>query len=150
MMWYLLIVVVLTLFSAAVLRRKKQIVTHAGGIVYRQKGGQMLFLIVTSSTNKNKWVLPKGKIESGETPEATAVREVREEAGVIAKPVKQAGTVAYAKKGNRITVVYFLMEFEANNKGAMEDRKAEWLEKDEMLKRLTNIRVVELISNLQV
>jgi 8-oxo-dGTP pyrophosphatase MutT (NUDIX family) len=37
----------------------------------------------------HKWVLPKGMIEAGETPEETAVREVKEEMGVEARIVRK-------------------------------------------------------------
>jgi len=38
----------------------------------------------------HKWVLPKGMIEKGETPEETAVRETEEELAVVAKIVESA------------------------------------------------------------
>ena len=36
-------------------------------------------LLVTSRTNKNKWIVPGGGIDSGESPKTAAIREVDEE-----------------------------------------------------------------------
>lgn len=48
----------------------------AGGIVQNEEKG-LLFI-----HRLQKWDLPKGKIEAGETPEVAAVREIEEETGV--------------------------------------------------------------------
>ena len=48
----------------------------AGGLV-RKEGNQILFIF-----RYGKWDLPKGKMEPGEKPAETAVREVTEETGV--------------------------------------------------------------------
>jgi 8-oxo-dGTP pyrophosphatase MutT (NUDIX family) len=42
-----------------------------------------------------RWQLPKGLIDSGETPEAAAIREVREEAGVSTKLVAPLERIEY-------------------------------------------------------
>jgi len=48
----------------------------AGGIVFNDSG-KILFIL-----RNNKWDLPKGKSETGETIETTALREVEEECGI--------------------------------------------------------------------
>lgn len=53
-----------------------KIVTAAGGLV-RNAANDLLLIF-----RRNHWDLPKGKIDSGETEEQTAVREVEEETGV--------------------------------------------------------------------
>ena len=50
--------------------------SHAGAVVYRLEDGQILYLIETARNNPAHWVLPKGHIEAGETPEKAAEREV--------------------------------------------------------------------------
>ena len=53
----------------------------AGGVAFRQIGtGHEIVIISMNPTGR--WQLPKGLIDDGETPEAAALREVREEAGV--------------------------------------------------------------------
>ena len=52
-------------------------VMAAGGIVLRQ--GQTPLVAVVRLRKRNEWVLPKGKLDDGETPRAAAEREVVEE-----------------------------------------------------------------------
>jgi 8-oxo-dGTP pyrophosphatase MutT (NUDIX family) len=66
----------------------------AGGVVFRPRddGGFDVALILT---HERRWQLPKGWIDEGESPEQTAVREVREEAGVDAEIVGPLGEIRY-------------------------------------------------------
>lgn len=54
----------------------------AGGVVYRKgkKSGEVEILLIQDA--KNRWTIPKGHIEEGETAKQTAVREVGEETGL--------------------------------------------------------------------
>ncbi len=54
----------------------------AGGIVYRRnsKNNQLEILLIQDA--KDRWTIPKGHIEEGETSKETAEREVREETGL--------------------------------------------------------------------
>lgn len=61
----------------------------AGGVVYRLDRGYCEFLIGKHS-GYHKWVLPKGLVEKGESYIETAVREVEEEVGVVARVVGEA------------------------------------------------------------
>jgi 8-oxo-dGTP pyrophosphatase MutT (NUDIX family) len=110
--------------------------THAGGIVYKKDEGRTLYLIVSSLSIKNKWVLPKGHIEKNEKAIDAAVREVLEEGGVLAKPVKKAGIVHYRKKGRRLRCVYFIMECLQAEGIGLDNRKVLWVEKQQALEML--------------
>lgn len=48
----------------------------------RRGGGRHELLLVHKPRKKDSWQLPQGGAEEGETPEQTALRELREEAGV--------------------------------------------------------------------
>lgn len=53
----------------------------AGGIVFRRnQAGQVEILLIQDA--KDRWTIPKGHIEEGETAQATAKREIGEEAGL--------------------------------------------------------------------
>ena len=67
-------------------------VYSSGGVVYIGNSILMLQKI------NGDWVLPKGKIEQDETSEETAVREVKEEAGVKAKVLTPIGETSYRFK----------------------------------------------------
>ncbi len=58
------------------LRKKLPFVDAAGGLVYNHKK-EILFIY-----RNDRWDLPKGHIEKGESYEAAAIREVEEETGV--------------------------------------------------------------------
>jgi 8-oxo-dGTP pyrophosphatase MutT (NUDIX family) len=110
--------------------------THAGGVVHRQRGGATEFLLVTARRNPGDWVIPKGHIEPGETPENAAVREVKEETGVVAKIEASLGDVELVIKGEQLSIRHYLMKFIAQDR-SIEDRRTEWLEGPAALRRLT-------------
>lgn len=73
---------------------------------------------------KRRWQLPKGIVDEGEKPEDTAVREVREEAGVDARIAAPLDTIEYWYVGNdrdgrRVRfhkfVHLFLLEYESGD-----------------------------------
>ena len=76
--------------------------------------GKREYLLVEASRRPGLWVLPKGHIESGETAEAAAVREVEEEAGVRAAIVAPAGESEYLVNGTPVRTLFFLMRYEAD------------------------------------
>lgn len=55
-----------------------------GGIVYQKIDQNYLFLLGKSS-GYHKWILPKGRIEKGESETETALREIKEETSIIGK-----------------------------------------------------------------
>ena len=71
----------------------------AGGVVYRRVADGAEVAIVRVGP-KRRWQLPKGIVDDGETPEQTAVREVREEAGVDARLAAPLETIEYWYVGN--------------------------------------------------
>ena len=55
--------------------------TTAGGVVFRRNSkGEVEILLIQDA--KDRWTIPKGHIEEGETAQETARREIGEEAGL--------------------------------------------------------------------
>jgi 8-oxo-dGTP pyrophosphatase MutT (NUDIX family) len=99
--------------------------SHAGGVVTRIVDGQREYLLVEASRARGVWVLPKGHIEPGETPEAAAVREVEEEGGVRAAIIARAGDSEYVMNGKPVRTIFFLMRY-LEDAGGAEERGMVW------------------------
>jgi 8-oxo-dGTP pyrophosphatase MutT (NUDIX family) len=109
--------------------------THAGAVVRSVRNGETMFLLVRASRPPHDWVLPKGHIEPGETPEVAARREVIEEAGVDAEVISRLGDVMFTYRDREIHVRYFMMQARGT-KPALEDREICWCPPDEAERRL--------------
>jgi len=110
--------------------------THAGGVVYRVQDAAPQLLLVTARLDKSVWVLPKGHIERGESPDETAVREIFEEAGVTARIVEFLTTSRQMIRGVPQQIEYYLLEWLAEEK-AGEGRRIAWLPEDAVLRKVT-------------
>jgi len=104
-------------------------------VVARTVGGEREYLLVEARRRRGEWVLPKGHIEPGETPEAAAVREVQEEAGVRAEPVSRAAESEYAVGGQTVRVIFFFMRYQGEA-GRHEDRARTWRRYEDALRLL--------------
>jgi 8-oxo-dGTP diphosphatase len=80
----------------------------AGGIVLRRQ--QPPLIAVVRLRKRDEWVLPKGKLDQGETPRAAAKREVLEETGHNVTVHEFLGTLAYDSGGRSKIVHYWRME----------------------------------------
>jgi 8-oxo-dGTP diphosphatase len=109
----------------------------AGGIVTQR--GSARQIAVVRLRKRNEWVLPKGKLDDGETPRAAAEREVLEETGHRVSVHEFLGTLAYDAGGRPKVVHYWRMEAEREPTHAlMNDVTAvAWLPLDEAVERLT-------------
>lgn len=112
-------------------------VLAAGGIVLR-RGKDPLFAVVRMR-KRNDWVLPKGKLDHGETPRQAAEREVLEETGHVVAVHEFIGTLAYDSGGRSKVVHFWRMEAEPRQTlPLMKDiRAVDWLPLEEALQRLS-------------
>jgi len=109
--------------------------THAGGVVFRKSDSQVFYLVVSSSDGAN-WVLPKGHIEPGESPEEAALRELKEEAGVVGEIVERLSEQHFKKGDKEVDIQYFLIR-ELGSTEAVENRTVRWEEELAALQLLT-------------
>jgi len=112
-------------------------VFSAGGIVYYKDKILML------RKKNGDWVLPKGRIEDGETLEETAIREVKEETNVDAIILDYIGITSYSFSNfwteyqmiNK-TVSWYLMEARSFDLEPLKDEgfvQAAFIESDKVV-----------------
>jgi 8-oxo-dGTP pyrophosphatase MutT (NUDIX family) len=119
----------------------------AGGVLIRRAGDGYEVAVIEPNGKPNVRALPKGHIDAGETPEVTAVREVREETGLSGKSHGKLGDVKYSYRfdGKSIfkIVSFYLLELESgeidqlNEAMRIEVAKAFWLPLNRAVKELS-------------
>lgn len=85
----------------------------AGGVAFRKEGDQV-YVAVISVGKDRRWGLPKGGINQGETSEAAALREVREEAGIQTEMIAPLGRIDfwfYAKQNSKSVRIHKYVDF---------------------------------------
>lgn len=112
------------------LKRLVQTIPAAGGLVYNQHKELLLIF------RRGKWDLPKGKLDEGESMEACALREVKEETGINQLELDRPLLITYHTymENDRLVLKeshWFLMHSTATNQlvpQADEDiEKCEWV-----------------------
>ena len=92
----------------------------AGGVAFRWRNSEPEIAIVLMKP-KLRWQLPKGIVDPGESPGATALREVREEAGIETDLLHLIETIEYwyrsTKYGKPVRfhkfVHFYLLEYKS-------------------------------------
>lgn len=112
-------------------------VMAAGGIVLRR--GETPRFAIVRQRKRNEWVLPKGKLDDGETPKQAAHREVLEETGHEVAVHEFLGTIAYQSGGRSKIVHFWRMEAQGSQvRKLMHDIKAvDWLTLEDAVARLS-------------
>jgi 8-oxo-dGTP pyrophosphatase MutT (NUDIX family) len=114
----------------------------AGGVLVRRLNGRwMLAAIRPGGKPVGLWALPKGRIDEGESGEATAIREVEEETGAHGRSLGKLGDVRYwfNWQGERIfkVVSFYLVRYEGGRLGEIPEEhrhevaEVRWLPLDE-------------------
>lgn len=135
--------------------------TSAGGLVVDDSMDQLVGAVIGRRDRRGRllWSLPKGHIESGESPEQAAIREVAEETGIVGRIVGRLGTIDFwfMADGRRVhkTVHHYLLRAEG---GELSDADIEvaavaWVPLEEIGARLAYederallVRVPELLA----
>ena len=119
----------------------------AGGVVYRRREGEIeIALIAVRYDGELRWSLPKGLVERGEHLEEAAVREVREETGLVARPEHRLPPIEYwfvEREGEERVrhhkkVYFFLMRWEGGDPSEhdWEVEDVRWFPLDQAIERV--------------
>lgn len=146
----------------------------AGGIVLREMGGIWHVALIEPQKENSQpakisrrhqlavLALPKGLVDPGEKPEATALREVREETGLTAKPVTKLADIKYVyvrtwSGGERVfkIVSFYLMRYVSGEIGditpemRIEVKRAVWVPLTEAGKQMAYGNERKLLAQTQ-
>jgi 8-oxo-dGTP diphosphatase len=122
-------------------------VLAAGGIVLRPSRPPLIAVV---RLRKGEWVLPKGKLDDGETPRDAAEREVLEETGHDVSVHEFLGTLAYDAGGRPKIVHYWRMETQGRpTRDLMRDVIAvDWLPLEAAVERLSRDHERAFLANV--
>lgn len=100
--------------------------SQSGVIPYKTLNGVVFILLIT--TRSDNWTIPKGIVEDGMTPAASAAKEAYEEAGIEGAVEPGAvGSFRYNKWGGVCDVEVFLMRVQKTHEKWDEDfRNRKW------------------------
>lgn len=122
-----------------------------GAVLYSRTKQGIRYLLLFQNGSRT-WSFPKGHMESGETKEQTALREVFEETGMkIALFSEFMESVSYpVKNGNTKQVTLFLAEA-AGEITARKDEIGEyiWAEKEEAIRLLPKVGYDKLLDKAE-
>lgn len=128
----------------------------AGGLVYedRPDGRWVVLISHRNAAGMKQWTLPKGGVEEGEKLEAAALREVREETGLICDITEEIGVVDYwfVWKSESVRyhkfVHYYLMSHRGGDMSARDDEAEDvvWLPLEVALDRLSHRNERRLVA----
>ena len=107
-------------------------------------------IAVVRLRKRNEWVLPKGKLDDGETPRDAAEREVWEETGHDVSVHEFLGTLVYESGGRFKVVHYWRMETSGKPSYELMDdvRAVDWLPLDAAVERLSRAYERAFLANV--
>jgi 8-oxo-dGTP pyrophosphatase MutT (NUDIX family) len=124
----------------------------AGGLLLRRHDSSYDALLIGRGAPPRVWTLPKGHVESKESTEQAALREVHEETGCWAEIVTRLNEITYwfyvGKAKHRKSVTFFLMRYlsgdPANHDHEVDD--ARWFDFAQARKTLKYVNEKRLID----
>lgn len=130
--------------------------TSAGGLVLDRSSHTPRAVLIARHDRRGRlvWSLPKGHLEEGETPQEAALREVKEETGIVGRVVAPLGVIDFwFMAGDRRihkTVHHYLMEASG---GELSDADAEveevaWVDLGDLRSRLAYADERRLLDRL--
>lgn len=114
----------------------------AGGLIWTSDQGADRRIAIVHRRKRADWALPKGKPESGETPDQTALREAMEETGVNLRLGVFAGQYSYHVKGQlKVVDMWHMIRLPGSYPHRASEEEIDevvWLTPLEAIQRLTH------------
>ena len=105
-------------------------------LCYISRGEEVLMLHRVSKkddVNAGKWIGVGGKLEPGETPEASVLREIREETGLIPEKLRYRGIVDFRSEDWEERMHLFTAESPLGAVIDCDEGKLAWIPKEKLL-----------------
>ena len=124
------------------------------GRVLQQAGAAALYrgelLLLPSRRVRGRWVIPKGNIELGQTPEQAVAAEAFEEGGVTGEVGDELGYYFYNKRGYRFRVTVYELAVQKVHQDWPEksQRRRLWLPPTEAAEKVEEERLQEILREL--
>ena len=132
------------------MNEKGLIYRQSGVMAYRLEQNELKILLITSRHRK-RWIIPKGIIDFGFSPQESAEKEAFEEAGIkgLIDP-RKIGEYQFLKWGGQVTVEVFLFKVTDEQdfwpESSFRQRKWVTIEEAEQLVDLEGLR--KILQNL--
>lgn len=121
-------------------------IVQAGAIPFRLRDGDLEILLI-SSRSSGDWIVPKGMIDPGLTPQQAALQEAEEEAGVRGRLQDLIGYVETARA--RIAVYPLEVESEMDDYLEKGMRRRRWFPAKEAADKVRDRDLGSLIRHLR-
>lgn len=123
----LLLLMLLLLAKVAIDWRRSRRRQRAGCVPLRvEPGGRMSVLLVQSRKHANRWTFPAGGVERGERRPDAALRETREEAGLVGRLGREICVVMDEKSATTMFAMH--VEVECDSWPESTERERRWFD----------------------
>ena len=130
----------------------------AGGVAFRKRARQIEVALISVGDDA-RWQLPKGVVDTGESTEAAALREVREEAGINTEVIERIDKVEYwyswNEEGQRVRyhkfVYFYLLRYKSGDVSDHdhEVKEARWVDTDSAIRMLAFDNEKKILQSAQ-
>ncbi len=94
------------------------VIKLAGGVIRDEKG--RILLLHRNTATHNHWEIPGGKIETWETAQQAAIREIKEELGVNVRIIQPLGAKEFQDDNKTFHYTWFMAEITSGKPKIME------------------------------
>ena len=122
------------------------------GVIPLRLGKEGIEILLVTTSSGRHWTIPKGHIEKGMTPSASAAKEAFEEAGITGVILKPAlGFYWYEKRNSDYRVKVFLMKVTKEDARWPEKkrRRRKWRPLAKAVKKLRHKALKQLLKGIE-